>query len=296
MNSTAQFNCCGSEGCDKPLSCALQSEWPNIDPIPPASISELLKEYTRVCPAPTPHTDITGCSCYACKDGQYVDKTSNTGCTNCTQEMDKCCPAGKYGTPTQCKECAAGRYSSLAGTALCPRCPANTDQYQDETGQTTCKHCPGYFLDPDDPVFLLSPGFNGEGAQSSFVNQPERTKCCPGMCIDRQSSIVRCQDWRSVCKLDDPSCQKFGQCSEQFQKGITKEDTLFTKKGTDCNLVAAYTAPVTFVPFKCGDESQACGTNSCVDCTMCPTKDLELPNVWFDRHSTLTRDFTPVFD
>ncbi|MDR2098941.1 MAG: hypothetical protein LBO78_02850 [Rickettsiales bacterium] len=60
------------------------------------------------------------------------------------------CLPGTYsdGTMTACKPCPAGTYQPNIMAGSCITCREEEEQYQDETGQISCKTCPSYTKGP----------------------------------------------------------------------------------------------------------------------------------------------------
>ncbi|CUE73353.1 membrane-associated protein, putative [Bodo saltans] len=92
-------------------------------------------------------------SCLSCPAGLYCPNTSTVNPTlNCSAGYY--CPPGQSVSSPPSYACPRGYYC-VAGAKLPVRCPAGT--YQDITGQSSCKLCPGgYFCNPKN----LCPGTN----------------------------------------------------------------------------------------------------------------------------------------
>lgn len=80
-----------------------------------------------------------------CDTGTVLDTASNT-CQNCSHNTqyvdveDKClCMPGYFTDSSTCQPCAAGKYSSVAGTQLCSACDAGRFSHG---GSSTCERCP----------------------------------------------------------------------------------------------------------------------------------------------------------
>jgi len=97
-------------------------------------------------------------SCNDCTAGRYQKQSGQDSCNVCvtgycptgaTEPLP--CPAGSYITTgrANCVECAAGKFQSRPGRMECDDCPTKTirkvsvGEYQDQTGQTSCKACIG---------------------------------------------------------------------------------------------------------------------------------------------------------
>lgn len=111
----------------------------NCFPCPPGSYCDAIGTalYTR-CEAGTYQPDDSQTTCIKCPPGGYQNDTGQASC--------QLCPPGTYGSilgarnDSTCISCEKGKSSSANGARSCTACNGRL-QYQDSTGQESCKEC-----------------------------------------------------------------------------------------------------------------------------------------------------------
>lgn len=205
-------------------------------------------------------------SCGSCKaehnnDRSWIANSTHTGCVQDTVT----CQNGEYKDADVCKPCPAGNYCNGTGVIPCPKgtygageavrsqctaCGAN--QYQDQTGQVSCKTCPG----------VVGDGGTSCTPRCGILNE---TQC--------NAASIYCEWKNGSCQIKQKACGDITDKTECQGRTDCEWDTSWT---TYChnkpvrlvsitdNTGPAYVTPdvhKTYILHALGDDGKLMGSN-----------------------------------
>jgi len=158
---------------------------------------------------------------WGCNDGRYQDQTGQTTC--------KDCPTGKYGKTgiaDVCVNCPKGTHMPFTNIAgACRVCQVG--QYQDQTGQSSCKNCPANHVS----------GHQFANTWNDYYSPLAGTVYNPSSSIyvktfyTVQYPFYQSQSWvwfnwnyKSRKIVFHPGTAKFSQITGEFERGVFYDD------------------------------------------------------------------------
>ena len=109
--------------------------------------------------------------------GHYVATANSATQSTCAGGRYKAAHTVKYGSTSSCSTCGVGTYSS-SGAASCTACSGST-QYQNETGQTSCKTVSSGYYKSSNSAQTQCPANYRDGTGAANINAC-KTSCAGG--------------------------------------------------------------------------------------------------------------------
>jgi surface protein len=112
--------------------------------------------------------------CAVCEGGRYSVMAASTACIACS--------VGTYSSvsATVCSSCEAGKVQGLGAQSSCNLCDGASNEYQDETGRTSCKTCAACPIGARQGCGGSSKGYCTDCIPGQYIGLGVCTKCPAG--------------------------------------------------------------------------------------------------------------------
>ena len=219
----------------------------NIDLGCPPGATGPSSQNCSLCSPGTYKTSYSTEACTPCAKGYYQEAAGSTNCTSL-------CPVGSYSnsmglsSASQCKQCAAGTFTSTTGSLACTPCAKGS--YEDAVGRYV------YLIELIDVVFRL----NAFSLSLSLLPIPSaQCKACPNRTFADSTGLASCKVCQpgkifDVTQLVSPSANPCVSCVAGTFRNHNRSETDADNKCTKCGL---------------GKWSKVTGADSNSTCTDC---------------------------